>query len=474
MKKKKDIFFWTFVGLIIAFLIFAVIFTPIQACSKKSDGSDNPVEPGPVDPPEHQHEWTWKYTSTEHWQEATCHNEVTRNRGAHKFVVDNDNAQREKCSTCGYSRPLPTKQDDLNVSFGDDGASIGKPDDDVYIPDLVIPGTVTDPGTGEEVNVVEVKNNAYENDANLHTLIILEGVKKIGEGAFKGCSELTEIRLPSTIEEIDPQAFTNCKKLERIIVDEGNPVYRSYTNCIILISEQRIILGCKNSTVPTAKENGQFIATSIGSYAFYGSGVENIVIPDNITSIYERAFEKCTYLTEFTVPESVTKISAYAFNGCTALKTLTLHDGITEIGQNAFTDCNSLVESTKNEKKIVFPANLKTIGESAFSGCAAIKEIVFNENLTGIDRYAFNGCTALTSVTLTSSGVLGIGNSVFNGCTNLSEIVYTGTREKWNENVKTGNNWKPDSVEVTFKSSVEETPDTGDTDSSDDGTENQD
>lgn len=446
--KRKNIIAIALVLLVIGLFIGIILLS--------SDPSRAPSSnPNIPTPPGHKHKWQSTYNSTEHWW--YCHDleahaeDAIKDKGKHKFAVDANDASKEKCSTCGYSRRIPTKQDDLNVSFGEDGnASIGGAETEQPVNDLVIPGTVTNPETGEEVDVVEITDEAFRDNNNLSTLVILEGVKRIGEYAFYGCSELKEIQLPASVEYIDPQAFSNCKNLERIIVDEGNPVYRSYTNCIILIEEQRIILGCKTSKIPTAKESGKFLATSIGEYAFCGSGVATIVIPDNIEAIAERAFQNCASLTEFTFSANVTQISGYTFSGCTALKTVTFSDGITQIGQNAFAGCTSL-------NNVSLPANLTTIYDSAFNGCTSLKNITLNDGLTGIGDLAFRGCVRLESITLPSS-ILGIGTGAFEGCDALTEIVYKGTEDEW-EKVTKRSGWNPKDVEVKFTTA---TPDTGD------------
>ena len=468
--KKKDIFFWTFVGLIIAFLIFAVIFTPIQACNKKSDGPNTPVEPGPVDPPEHKHEsWIWQTTPAEHWQYASCHPTVTTPREPHVYDGDEDKI----CNICEYERKLPTKQDKIEVEIGEDGnASIGGLKDST-VTDLVISGTVTD-SNGKEVDVVEISEGAFEANNGLKTVTILDGVKIIGKNAFLNCSELESVWLPQTVEYIDPEAFRNCKSLKSIIIDVNNPVYMGVYNCIIRIEDKCLIIGCNGSEIPTRTNSSGYIVTSIGDGAFYGSGIKEIIIPGNIEKIGAHAFQNCTSLTKFTCLDGVNKISEHTFNNCTSLISVTLSDNITQIEANAFYGCTKL-------ESITLPKNLTIIREYAFRGCTSLKDVTLNEGLITIAGSAFRDCTSLQSITLPSS-IRAIDNAAFGGCTRLTEIIYAGTQEAWNENVRTSSGWKPEGVEVTFKSPAEENPDagdsgntgSGDTDSPDDGTENQD
>jgi len=79
-------------------------------------------------------------------------------------------------------------------------------------------------------------------------------------------------------------------------------------------------------------------------------------------------------------------------------------DGVTSIKEKAFED-NEQIES------VVFPDSLETIGYCAFSGCTNIAEIEQNEGLTSIDWDAFRG-TGLSHVFIPYS-VEQIGPSAF-------------------------------------------------------------
>ena len=67
-----------------------------------------------------------------------------------------------------------------------------------------------------------------------------------------------------------------------------------------------------------------------------------IIIPDNVTSISNWAFDGCTGLTSITIPDSVTSIENNAFNGCTGLTSITIPDSVTSIGNSAFSGCSGL------------------------------------------------------------------------------------------------------------------------------------
>ena len=141
---------------------------------------------------------------------------------------------------------------------------------------------------------------------------IPDGVTRIGDYAFKGCSSLASIVIPDSVTSIGSSAFSNCRSLVSIIIPDG--------------------------------------VTSIGSSAFYGcSSLASIVIPDSVTSIESSAFSNCSSLVSIIIPDGVTSIGSSAFYGCSSLASIVIPDSVTSIDYAAFSNCRSLVSITINK-----------------------------------------------------------------------------------------------------------------------------
>jgi hypothetical protein len=82
--------------------------------------------------------------------------------------------------------------------------------------------------------------------------------------------------------------------------------------------------------------------TSIVQYAFFGSRIMGITIPNSVSDIGVGAFEECKNLKNISIPEGVTNIGEDAFRDCENLTSITIPASMSEIGENAFYECKNL------------------------------------------------------------------------------------------------------------------------------------
>ena len=179
----------------------------------------------------------------------------------------------------------------------------------------------------------------FMNCESLHSIAIPNGITDIDMSTFDGCTSLSELYLPATINHINYRAFRGCQNsLTNIRIADGNRNYDSHGDCnaIINSNDHTLVLGCRNTIIPND-------VTSIGDEAFQDCAtLTNIIIPGNITSIGHYAFAGCTGLTTVTLPQKLDSIGWGAFQNCTGLTSIHIPENVTTLGYWAFSGCNSL------------------------------------------------------------------------------------------------------------------------------------
>ena len=245
-------------------------------------------------------------------------------------------------------------------------------------------------------------------------------VTQIGDHAFAGCIGLTSLHIPATVSVISGSAFTGCSGLETITAAAGNTHYNATDNCLIVSGTRTLLLGCKNSKIPT---DGSVIR--IGNNAFAGSGIQSLVIPDAVTEIGEAAFENCTALTELTVGKGITTaaaLNAKSFMGCSSLAKI----AVAENHPTLLVKFNCLIE--KSSKSLLLGTN-KSYGRNVE------REVL---DITSIGAYAFAGRSL--EAFFVPKATTSIGEGAFFGCSRFSTVSYEGSMEDW-EKIQLGNAW---------------------------------
>ena len=277
-------------------------------------------------------------------------------------------------------------------------------------------------------NVTSIGNFAFLQNFSLEAIDIPTSVSKIGNQAFYGCNSLESLFIPSSVISIGFQAFRGCTKLSSVIVAGNNPKYDSRENCnaIIETATSKLIVGCKNSFIPSS-------VAVIGDYAFYNCyGIASLTIPNSVISVGEGAFDNTDWYynthpdglvyagrvaykykgtmsanTSIIIDQGTTEISPSAFSGCSGLTSISIPNSVMSIGNNAFRDCKGLLS-------VILPS-VSMIGARAFQNCIKMESVTLSSNTNNISSYAFQGCTGLKDIICNAINVPTTGNNIFDG-----------------------------------------------------------
>ena len=333
-------------------------------------------------------------------------------------------------------------------------------------PTTVIPtdGTVTVIGT-----------SVYNSMKHLTELTIPEGITEIASSALYGCTSLTKLHIPASVTFIERTALWNVSNLTTITVAAGNPNYCVIGGSLVDKNTKALIVGTTSTVIPT---DGS--VTSIADFAFYGrEDLDTLVIPEGITSIGFRSFEKCTGLATIDIPASLTQIGKNAFVKCSALATVNyggtaeqwaaisigsnnvpltsakiiyngtpvaeslayteLADGTLAVsGIGTVTSTEIVIPAEVNGKavtqiadeaflkktkitSVTIPDSVHTVGFNAFYGCSKLTDLTLSKQLVVIGKGAFSHC-AMTEIELPET-LTTIGTGAFDTCRNLVSVT---------------------------------------------------
>ena len=202
---------------------------------------------------------------------------------------------------------------------------------------------------------INAKTLSFKDCTKLEKVKLPEGLLLLG--GFGGCTSLSEIDIPDTVEEFEPFTFENCTSLKSITIPED-----------VRVLPRLIFSNCQSLT------EVNFVST--------------------IKTIDEEAFKGCTSLKEITLPRSLSSLGKYAFMNCTSLESVVIPQGIDAINDCLFCDCSDL-------KSVSIPNSIREIKQSSFSGCSSLENITFQgtvERWQSITQSTSNWLRVPTSV----------------------------------------------------------------------------
>ena len=200
-----------------------------------------------------------------------------------------------------------------------------------------------------------------------------------------------------------------CGKTETL-TDEGSATGHTYKNGVCacgkeqtsegltfeyLASEGGYVLAdigaCNDSIVkiPASYKDKPVVGIEVNAFSF--RGVTEVIIPDSVVYIAEKAFESSFQLEKVHLGNGVKRIGAYAFSNCTNLTVIIFGTGLETIGDYAFESCEKL-------SSVRLPDSVKTIGECAFSHCDSLTNVTIGKQIETLGMGIFESCRSLTIV----------------------------------------------------------------------------
>ncbi len=273
-------------------------------------------------------------------------------------------------------------------------------------------------GHGEETFLLDYLGNdenivlpdSFEND-----------VYGIADYALACNARLKSVEFSAGVSRIKNNVLFGSANVTTLTVASGNSALTAENNCVIHTSENKFVLGCKTSVIPT---DGS--VTTVGSYVFCQNAaiaLADFKIPSSVTVVESNAFAGCEGIIR-TAENGVRYVDkwavALAYRDGNDMFDLRLDDGTVGISASAFgTDSDYGIR--RRIASVAFNAELKYVNDSAFFGCDRLTAVTLNDGLLKIDRAAFGSCDGLTEIEMPDS-VTYIGPAAFMSCDKLAYV----------------------------------------------------
>lgn len=321
--------------------------------------------------------------------------------------------------------------------------------------------------------ITDIGTCVFSGLSNLKWAELDDGIKTIGQSAFSDCKVLEKVKLPANLATIESYVFSGCKTLEKIELPEkltyiGNGAFsdtglrsiripaslkrcdkyafgsNSTVNAVYIedltswlsmeegpnfFSSEDIELSSKSPTIKYYVD-GELLerlvipdeVTSIREYAFNcGKEIREIVFHENVKTIGRSAFLGCENLelTRDKLPNYLQTIGAYAFAKCKKISKVGIPSSVTEIGEAAFAMCSGMTQCIFAQD-----IQIEKISRKMFQDCTSLEKITVPDGATIIEDCAFLNCEKLERITIPAT-VITISDGAFNYCSNLEEVEFT-------------------------------------------------
>ena len=310
--------------------------------------------------------------------------------------------------------------------------------------------------------VKRLGNRVFFGCTGLKKLELPESMEQIGDAwtnysdygaTFCGCSGITELTVPTNMKFLAANSFTNTK-IEKInwnaidcdadVVSYSN--YEVFGYCPI----REVYFGDKVKSVPayifagrgslaTVKTSGTI--EYVGANAFRGTSwlgaqeLDKMIYLDHAAYQYRQDTQTAEPIS-FEFPEGTKSITASAFQNNKLLVKVTIPHSMDRIGENVFDGCSSLGEvvwnadSVNNDRcrfskslyKISIGDKVRVIPNYFLYQCTGLAEIKLPESVESIGESALGECDGIKQFVIPNS-VKTIGRIAISYCDNLEKVV---------------------------------------------------
>ena len=238
-------------------------------------------------------------------------------------------------------------------------------------------------------NPLYYAHHIYHNGNLVNNLDNLGSPASIGTYAFYGCTDLTSVTIPSSVQSVGNHAFDGCSTLTSVTINSNAVASADYSY-----------------------STSYYYPSYDNFKTRFGNQVTSYVLGPGVTAIGEDAFYDCTGMTQVTFNGAVTSIGEYAFRDCTSLTRVDIANlaawctiNFDHYTSNPLYYAHHIYHNGNLVNNLDNLGSPASIGTYAFYGCTDLTSVTIPSSVQSVGNHAFDGCSTLTSVTINSNAV---------------------------------------------------------------------
>jgi hypothetical protein len=292
-------------------------------------------------------------------------------------------------------------------------------------------------------------------------------IATIGFSPFAG-SRVRTITIPSSIESLGPESFTNCKELTKVEFESSSSLRRIGVRAFqgseiksieipakVEVLQESCFADCQALLQVTFATDSQLAI--IEKSAFAGSALTELSLPGSVRTLGESCFSSCrslatmifaddsvletiepnvfenTNISSIKLPSSVRSLSALSCSGLQSIEMsedsqhFVISDGLLMRRETEDSrEFRVLIRNFNSSPDLKIPADVEIIGEHSFALCITISCVEFSKQtrLRRIEAGAFAGSSVVHLYPPLPTSVEVIGDRAFADCKQLAAIQF--------------------------------------------------
>ena len=207
-----------------------------------------------------------------------------------------------------------------------------------------------------------------------------EGLQRLEGHVFADCKELRRVIVPASVREIRGEVFAGCPYLEAILY-EGEP--KDIQGNVFAGSPKPLFVPCSGeNAVPEYPE--EFTVTDGVLEAVDADAVEDgrLTLPYGIRKTAPELLKDRSEITELILPPGLEELTGYAFSG-TAIREIRLPESLVRLDGQVFENCTEL-------ETVVLPESMTALRGELFRNCPKLRYIFYGGDKLTCDDTCFD------------------------------------------------------------------------------------